>query len=81
MYAAVTARYLALRHGPAVLIEESGNLGHNEDILQIRRLILFWSVPDRVYVLKGELDAPLEMTSYALAGAVATVVHVADTIH
>jgi hypothetical protein len=82
MEGAVAARNVSLRHAPAILIEEWSNLDRNggEQGPLMERISVFWCVPDRVYVLSGDLNVPLEMASYDLAGAIATVVGWANTI-
>jgi len=44
-------REVRLRTGPATLIEDIGDGG------RIERVELFWSVPDRVYALSGNVTA------------------------
>ena len=80
---AITVRYVSLRRGPAVLAETMANPGHNQQWAggpPIERLLLLWGEADRVYVLAGDLDVPLGMVSYDLAGAVASMVEIADGI-
>jgi hypothetical protein len=75
-HALVLMREVSLRRAPAILIEEFENFGQGP---RIERLILMWNVPDRVYVLKGELNAALD-SGYDLAGAWVTLIDVANTI-
>jgi len=80
LQAEVEASVVNLSHGPAILIEEWGELSANGKPA-INPVILLWGVPDRVYVLRGELKVPLELESYDLAGAVATIIETAGTIN
>ncbi len=80
---AVTVHYVTLRRGPAILAEQMGDPGRNhqwEGGPPIERLILMWGETDRVYVLTGDLNVPLTLVSYDLAGAVASMVEIADRI-
>jgi hypothetical protein len=79
---AVAARVVSLRSGPGLVIEEWSNLGHGELEIgpPIRRISLLWKTPNRVFVLSGELSAPLGLASYDLAGVIATMTELANTI-
>lgn len=48
-----TIEEIKLNSGPATLLQETGNDG------ALKRIILVWSVPDRVYVLNGNLNREL----------------------
>jgi hypothetical protein len=74
--ALVLMREVSLRRAPAILIEAFENSGHGPGI---DRIILMWNVPDRVYMLKGQLNAALG-SGYDLAGALVTMIDIADTI-
>jgi hypothetical protein len=83
MEKAVAAREVSLRSGPGLVVEAWGSLGRGQWEMgpPIRRISLLWKTPDRVFALGGELNVPLELASYDLAGVVAAMVNVADTIH
>ena len=52
---------IVLNSGPATLLEEKAAAG------AVKRLTVVWSVPDRVYLLSGNLSRELAI---ATAGAV-----------
>lgn len=72
----VMVREVTLRRAPAILIEAFENSGRGP---RIDRIILMWNVPDRVYLLKGDLNTSLD-SGYDLAGALVTMIDVANTI-
>jgi len=72
----ILMREINLRRAPAILIEAFENSGRGP---RIDRVILMWNVPDRVYLLKGDLNTSLD-SGYDLAGALVTMIDVANTI-
>ena len=80
---AVAVRVVSLRNGAGLIVEEWDSPVHSQLEIgpPIRRISLLWKTPDRTFALGGELNVPLDLPSYDLAGVVATMVGVADSIH
>ena len=79
-------REVNLRRGPATFIEEFRDLNSHTNWFgfggepSVERITLLWSVPDRMYVLRGVISVPCEMTSLDLAAALTNAIDLANTI-
>jgi hypothetical protein len=79
-------REVNLRRGPATFIEEFRDFNSHTNWFgfdggpSVERITLLWSVPDRMYVLRGVMSVPSEMVSLDLAGAVTNAIDLANTI-
>jgi hypothetical protein len=84
----VAVREVNLQKGPATLIEERREPGFGaltnwfgySGGPSVEQITLLWSVPDRMYVLRGVMSVPSEMVSLDLAGAVTNAIDLANTI-
>jgi hypothetical protein len=78
----VGVRELILQRGVATLIEDFGALSDGNNWLgpKVERIILIWSVPDRVYVLSGRMSVPRAMMGVDLAAALTNAIDLANTI-
>jgi hypothetical protein len=84
----VAVREVNLHKGPATLIEERREPGFGARTNwfgftggpSVERITLLWSVPDRMYVLRGVMSVPCEMISLDLAGALTNIIDLANTV-
>lgn len=84
----VGVREVNLHKGPATLIDERREPGFGAHTNwfgysggpSVERITLLWSVPDRMYVLRGVMSVPCEMFSLDFAAALTNAIDLANTI-
>jgi hypothetical protein len=72
-----SARDISLRNGRAVLVEEFDVEGEP----RVNRITLMWSAEDRAYLLTGMPSSTPGLLSLRLAGALASAIDVANSLH